>query len=428
MTIAGVLLCRVMFDDFNISRHILDRLCVVGVNYDKANVEVRGAFSVNDIIFNQIAEAAKLEGIRSMFILSTCNRTEIYGFVPRADMLSALLADHTDGSTLDLAHFGYQKSGLDALRHLFKVAAGLDSQILGDYEILGQLKRSADLAKSYELIGPLMARVLNFVFQASKKIKTETSLSQGTVSVSFAAVNVLQTIPDLPKKKVVLLGTGKFGTDVCNNLKEYFKQIDLTVINRTDDVALRLAQRINARHCLYGNRRKAIDDADVVIVCTNAQEYTVSEDMVNTAKQQLYLDLSVPVNVDPNIKKKEHIRIIDVDEISSSILDKTLAARKAELPKAMDIINHYIGDFLNWVGEYRYALHLKTWKEKLINLSPGQGCEFANDKFLPDDHARTQQAKCTLKRLAVNLKERKDKGCLFINSINDYLDNGHVKN
>lgn len=411
-------------DDENIPRQILDRFCVVGINYDKANVEIRGAFSVSDKEFAHIAADAKQQEIRSLFTLSTCNRTEIYGFVSGISILSDLLIKHTKGCKEALKEYGYHKTGAEALRHLFKVAAGLDSQILGDYEILGQLKRAAELSKSSGLIGPLMDRVLNFAFQASKKVKTETDLSKGTVSVSFAAINLLQDIPHLSEKKTVLIGTGKFGTNVCNNLVRYFPGIQLTVINRTDTAAAQLAQKINAAHYPYSKRHEAIKDADIIIVSTNAPVYTVTKDMVSTARPQHYLDLSVPANVDPVIRGMHHITLTDVDEISSTILDKTLAARKAEMPKAIGIIDRYLADFLLWLKEYRYSLHLKTWKEKLadIDIPVAFGCEFAGEKQPGDDTAKVQRAKKALAQLAINLKERNEKGCLFINSINDYLE------
>lgn len=407
--------------DYHISKQILDRFFAVGLNYDKANIAVRGAFAVPEKENKSICESAKVAGLRSVFVLSTCNRTEMYGFAASSDILVDLLTKHCRGTKKDLLQYGYVKCGEDAIKHLYKVAAGLDSQILGDYEILGQIKQAVDISKSADTIGPIMDRVLNFAFQSSKKIKTDTGLSNGTVSVSFAAINVLQSLPNLEGKKLLLIGTGKFGRNVCSNLKNYLRGVSLTVTNRTDAIAKDLSEELNINFCLYSERETAIKNADVVLVCTNANTYTVTPEMANTDKVQLFLDLSVPANVDPKITDMATASLINVDEISATILDKTLTTRKAEVPKAISIIERYFNDFLQWVKEYRYVTHLKTWREKLVEITPPHTCEFADDPILLHDVQRTERAQKALKQLAINLKQRDDKGCQFINSINDYL-------
>lgn len=407
-------------EEFHISKQVLDRFCVAGINYHKADAATRGLFSISNEQFTSLAKDAKAAGIKSVFVVSTCNRTEIYGFAESVMQLVNLLLDHCRADKPTFFEYAYLKNGDPALQHLFSVAAGLDSQILGDYEILGQIKKSVEFAKVQGVIGPVMDRVLNFVLQASKKIKTETALSDGTVSVSFAAIELLQAMPGINQKKVLVIGAGKFGANVCKNLVAYFPGLQLTIMNRTDDTALALSKTGGFKFSEYKNKSKAIAAADVVIVCTNANEPTVLPQHFNETDDKLVLDLSVPVNVHPQVKQMRGKLVIDVDEISTKILDRTLARRRAEVPKAETIIAWYTQEFWQWLKDYRFALHLKTWKSKLqeidkLNLP---ACEFAKDTDLKEQTMKAQKA---VKKLAVNLKTRNDKGCQFINLINDYL-------
>jgi len=332
-----------------------------------------------------------------------------------------MLVQSTKGDAETFLRYAYLKNGESALDHLYKVSAGLDSQIIGDYEILGQLKQAMDLSASYDLAGPIMNRTINFAFQASKRIKTETALSSGTVSVSYAAIELLQKLPSIADKKILVIGAGKFGGNVCRNLKEYLPSTSITLANRTNETAINLAGKTGVSYLPYELLTDGIDHADIVIVCTNAQEPTLLPEHFRSSDEKLILDLSVPANVHTSIKNFEHIRVIDVDEISTTILDQTLAKRKAEIPQAEKIIAHYKAEFHNWLKEYRYSLHIKSWKDKLQELSewqPQQVCEMSGEEPAVDRDKLAQKA---VTRLAVNLRTNNEKGCQFINAINDYL-------
>jgi glutamyl-tRNA reductase len=402
------------------STPILDRFCVAGINYHKADIAVRGTFSVSKEDFTAIAEAARAQLIRSVFVVSTCNRTEIYGFVENVMQLAALLAEHTRGNIQDFLKYAYLKSGKEAVQHLYKVASGLDSQILGDYEILGQLKQSVDAAAAQQVLGPIMNRTLSYAFQASKKIKTDTALSSGTVSVSYAAIELLKEMPGIHQKKILVIGAGKFGGNVCKNLREYLPRTAVALMNRTDATAEAMAARTGASFIPYEEMKEAIHASDILIVCTNAQEATILPSILESAGDKLVLDLSVPANVHPAVKILDNVRVIDIDEISTTILDKTIARRQAEVPRAHEILQHYQQEYYTWLEEYKYSLHIKSWKDKLQELSewqPREYCEMASEPLLSPD----RKAQKAVTRLAVNLRTNQEKGCQFINAINDYL-------
>ncbi|RYY52871.1 MAG: glutamyl-tRNA reductase [Chitinophagaceae bacterium] len=402
------------------SAFVLDRFGVAGINYHKADARTRGLFAVSKDDIAGISALAKEKNLRSVFVVSTCNRTEIYGFAEEVMILAALLTSHTKGNIEEFMEYAYLKSGEAALDHLYDVAAGLDSQILGDYEILGQLKQGVESAISHNMVGPIMHRTLSFAFQASKKIKTDTSISTGTVSVSYAAIDLLKDLDGIAGRSVLVVGTGKFGGNVCKNLRHYLPATGITVCNRTDETAMALAARAGVGFIPWNQLQPAVAAADIVIVCTNAPEPTILASHFTGEKEQLVLDLSIPVNVEPGVRFITGVKVIDVDEISVTILDKNLTRRRSQVPQAREIIQSYKTEFRTWLEEYRYSLHLKNWKDKLQELhgwQPADGCELQSNMVMPAN----KKAQKAVTRLAVNLRTNQEKGCQFINAINDYL-------
>jgi glutamyl-tRNA reductase len=184
---------------------------IAGINYKKTDASMRGDFAINDEQYSAILKTAPLFGVNELFILSTCNRTEIFGFAENIFSLIDLLCSQTKGSKKVFTELAYVKNGLDAIEHLFNVGAGLDSQILGDYEIVGQIKQAVKFSKEHERIHAFAERLVNCVLQSSKVIKNQTALSGGTVSVSFAAIQFIkEKFSSVAGKKILLVGTGKF--------------------------------------------------------------------------------------------------------------------------------------------------------------------------------------------------------------------------
>ena len=170
----------------------ISKFFIAGINYKKTDAAIRGKFAINNDQYASLLTLAPSYGVNELFILSTCNRTEIYGVAEHADHLIKLLCHHTEGNSDTFSQLAYIKNGMSAIQHLFSVGAGLDSQILGDYEIVGQLKVAVKFARERGFIGTFSERLVNSVLQSSKAIKNNTSLSGGTVSVSFAAIQYIK--------------------------------------------------------------------------------------------------------------------------------------------------------------------------------------------------------------------------------------------
>ena len=402
--------------------HILSRFFLCGISHLKTDAATRSIFHINDTEKELILKTAKALGVRSIFILNTCNRTEIYAYVAAESVLQNLFIECKKTDPELFKQKCYSKTNKDALKHLFEVTAGLDSQILGDYEILAQLKQAVAFSKKQNLIGPIMDRTINFAIQASKKIKTNTSLSTGTTSVSFAAIQWLKKNTDTTNKKIALVGLGKFGTLIGKNLKCYFKNSNIIVCNRTDEKAINFAKDNGIEFSLYKNLSQLVNEADIIIVSTQAAEPTVMPEFITEQKNRIFLDLSIPSNVHHCIKYLPNQQMVNVDDISV-ILNDTIKKRTNEIPAAYKILEETQAEFVTWLSSHSHSPMVKDVKDKLLALSKTTGvCEMADSleyNFISpqDEHTINK----TISRLAVNLKNSNEKGCQFIDAYNHFF-------
>lgn len=347
-------------------------LYTIGLNYKKADAEIRGRFSISESSKKIILKEAREEGIPSLLLISTCNRTEITGFAEHPFQLIKLLCAHTQGTVEDFEKVAYIFKNNQAIDHLFRVGTGLDSQILGDFEIISQLKLGFKLSKSMKMANPFMERLVNSIIQASKRIKNETEISSGATSVSFASVHyILRNIPDISEKNILLFGTGKIGRNTCENLIKHTRNDHIVLINRTKEKAERIAGKFNLIVKDYASIQSEISKADVLIVATGAQHPTISKEILYLKKPLLILDLSIPKNVADNVKDLPEVSLIHLDDLSR-ITDKTLAERKKHIPKAQQIISEVRSDFDMWHKTRKFAPTIKALKQKLHSLKEAE--------------------------------------------------------
>ena len=344
----------------------------VGLSYKKADAEIRGKFSLDAVAKTRLLEQAKNEGIESLIVTSTCNRTEIYGFAEHPFQLIKLICENSHGSVEAFQKYGFVYKNKDAVGHLFRVGTGLDSQILGDFEIISQIKTSFFQAKSVDLVNAFQERLVNAVIQASKKIKTDTEISSGATSVSFASVQyILNNVDDISNKNILLFGTGKIGRNTCENLVKHSKHEQITLINRTKDKAEKLAQKLDVVVKDYADLQLEIQKADVLVVATGAQNPTVDKTILNLKKPLLILDLSIPKNVNENVEDVEGVTLIHMDYLSQ-ITDETLENRKKHIPAAEAIIEEIKDEFLTWSKGRKFAPTIHALKEKLHSIKDGE--------------------------------------------------------
>lgn len=344
----------------------------VGLSYKKADAEIRGRFSLDSQAKNDLLIQAKQEGIESILVTSTCNRTEIYGFAEHPIQLIKLLCENTQGTVEEFQKVAFVYKNKEAINHIFKVGTGLDSQILGDFEIISQLKLAFTESKGLDLINSFMERLVNSVIQASKRIKNETEISSGATSVSFASVQyIFKNVEDISNKNILLFGTGKIGRNTCENLVKHTKHEQITLINRTKDKAEKLARKLNVIVKNYADLQSEIQKADVLVVATGAQNPTVDKAILNLKKPILILDLSIPKNVNENVQDIPGVRLIHMDHLSQ-MTDETLENRKLHIPAAEQIIEEIQNEFHAWTKQRKFAPTIQALKAKLNHIKESE--------------------------------------------------------
>src|SRR5690606_27188463 len=351
---------------YNISRH--NTFYAIGISYKKADAAIRGKFSLNETAKIGLLKQAKKAGMDGIMATSTCNRTEIYGFAQHPFQLIQLLCDNSNGSLEDFQRIGFVLKNKEAIDHLFKVGTGLDSQILGDFEIISQIKQSFTISKKIGLTNHFLERLCNCVIQASKRIKNETELSSGATSVAFASVQyILARVPEISEKNILLFGTGKIGRNTCENMVKHTRNNHIVLINRTKDKAEKIAGKFNLIVKDYSNLQEEISQCDILIVATGAQKPTITKQLIHSKKELLILDLSIPQNVDPSVQEMPNVTLVHLDQLSQ-MTNETLKRREQFIPQAEEIIKEVTEEFRSWLETRKFAPTIKALKKKLNHM------------------------------------------------------------
>lgn len=398
---------------------------VVGINYKKTDASIRGQFAINNTQYANILNIAPSFGISEFFILSTCNRTEIYGFADNASQLIEILCTQTLGDKETFSELCYIKQGAEAIQHIFEVGAGLESQILGDYEIIGQLKLAVKFAKENGFVGAFTERLVNSVLQSTKVVKNKTALSGGTVSVSFAAVQYIKkNVTKIANKNILLLGIGKIGRNTCKNLVDYLNTKRITLINRTEEKAIELAEELGLKYASMDDLSAHIQSADIILVATNSNDPIILKSHLENFGGKIIIDLSIPYNVAKDAQQLPNVTLINVDELSK-LKDKTLQKRMAEVPAAKEIIAEHKAEFLEWSEMRKNVPFIKAVKQKLHDM---HSCELYlschSDYATNSTSVRSVNQHAiqkVIKNMAVKMRLQHHPGCSYIEAINDFI-------
>ncbi len=342
---------------------------VVGVNYKKADAETRGKFSISSENQIKLLKKARKKGIEGLMVLSTCNRTEVIGFAQHPFKLIGLLSEFwVDGSVEEFARFSYVLKSKYAIDHLFKVATGLDSQILGDYEIVGQLKEAFQHSKKVGVINTFMERLFTHLLQASKRVKNETTLSSGTTSVAYAATQYLnESCSKIKDESILVYGVGEIGQHTLKNIIEYTDCKNLLVVNRSAVSLETIPELAQVTIYPHSELEKAIEKASVLIVATGASSPTISKARISPKQKLTILDLSLPSNVDKEVEELENVTLIGID-VLSKITDRTIENRKAQVPQAKEIILKHKTEFFEWLNIRKFTPAINSLKDTLNEL------------------------------------------------------------
>lgn len=340
-------------------------LVVIGVSYKKTDTETRGLYSLCIDSQKKLIYKLKNLGGDNILVISTCNRTEIYCEGLKTDQLMTALAEESEGPLYTLKDIAFVKEGLAAVKHMFSVGCGLDSQIIGDFEIIGQVKKAFDLSLECCSSKAFLDRLVSLVIKASKRIKSETNLSSGATSVSFSGVQYIRShVENLSEKKILLYGLGKMGRNTCENLVKHSKHNSITLINRSSEKAENLSKKYSVVSKGISALQEEIDACDIMFVATGAQAPTVTQNMLKREKPILILDLSLPRNVEPAAQDLDGVQLINLDQLSR-IANQVLADRLTHLPQALEILKEEYAEFAEWLDSRKIVPVLHALNSRL---------------------------------------------------------------
>ncbi len=334
---------------------------LIGTSYKSASIDIREKFTFQKEEIQEFSEYLKKEeDFKSLIILSTCNRTEIYFYCQKTNnqdgfnlILKAL--SKLKAYTENMKSYFYFKSGREAVEHLFKVSSGIDSLIIGEDQIIGQVKNAFTTAQEINSADSILTRLFTKAFEAGKRVRSETKINQGSGSVSSAAVDLCNKYyPNLSKKTVLIIGAGQTGQLVLTSLsKKGFKSI--YIANRTVSKAEELAKRNNGKAVGLEKIEDILAKSDIIIVATDSKNHLITKEMVlrtglnkESIKEQLYIDLSVPRNIEESISELSDKQLYAVDDLTE-IVNSTTLKRQDAVTEALEIIREISTEYMEWL-------------------------------------------------------------------------------
>jgi len=324
-----------------------DGLFVIGTTHHRAPLAVREKLSLSAEGASALhAELATIAGLREFAVLSTCNRIEFYGVAANADAATRVTAAFCTRQQFDAAEFEKIRlslRGREAVRHLLEVAAGLDSQMLGETEIFGQVKEAYATAQTRGSTGPVLNRVFQKGFQAAKHVRTNTAITAGQVSVANVAVELALTIfGSLAAARILLLGAGEIGEKTAKAFQSRGAAA-LTVASRTLERAMELATTLGASAMPFDQHETRLAEFDVVVCATSAPGTVVSLAAADAAIRKrparplFFIDLALPRDVDAAAAELQNVFLYNLDDLAK-IAEENRAAREAEITKCRAIV------------------------------------------------------------------------------------------
>ena len=323
-------------------------LFVLGATHHTAPLAVRERLSLDAGAMEALRRAlAGITGLREFTVLSTCNRVEFYGVASApgaAAEVQAAFCERQRFTPAEFEQFHLSLNGPDVVRHLLEVTAGLDSQMLGETEILGQVKEAYGAAQAHGHTGPVLNRVFQKAFQAAKHVRTDTAINEGQVSVANVAVELaLNIFGQLAKTRLLLLGAGEIGEKTARAFQSRGAG-SLMVSNRGFERALELATALGASVMPFEQREARLAEFDVVVCATSAPDTVVSRAAVAAAMHRrpaqplFFIDLALPRDVDADAAKLENVFLYNLDDLAK-IADENRAAREAEIGKCRALLS-----------------------------------------------------------------------------------------
>ncbi|MDG5767431.1 glutamyl-tRNA reductase [Balneolales bacterium ANBcel1] len=342
-----------------------------GINHWKADVALRERFSLSEDQRRRFLEDARIIGLRDVIIVSTCNRTEIFGRTSTPGILVELLVKHSEGLREEFDESGFVFEGEDAVRHLIRVTVGLDAQILGDLQIVKQVKEAYEHTRSMGMADTVLHRLMQFVLRTHKRSRTETDLASGAATTAYAAVRYAKNkLKSIARKNILLVGTGKIGKITCKNLISMGAR-NVVLLNRNRLRAETLGDRFQLPVAGLESLSSEIGRADLVIVATGADHPVIRREQLSgiegSDRKVVMLDLSVPRNIDPELGSHPNVELVNMDLLRDTT-DEAFKRREENVPKVEAIIDEEIENFKVWLSEQKVVPTIRALSDKLHDI------------------------------------------------------------
>lgn len=339
----------------------MGHIALLGTNHKSAPVEIREQLAqVCRSEVHPLQRLPQLESVREMFVLSTCNRVEVLftceGFDRALEEVKSLIAHHLGHrGTARLEPFLYFYRNNDAVSHLFRVASSLDSMVIGEPQILGQIKSAYREATEYRTVGVVLNRLLHKAFSVAKRVRSETRIGSCAVSISYAAVELARKIfGELHDKRVLLVGAGEMAELAAEHLRGQGVR-QMVVTNRTLERALGLARKFKAETIPFGHLLDALGSVDIVLTSTGAPEPILRYEDVKSRmrgrrnRSLFFIDIAVPRDVEPRVNEIGNVYLYDIDDLKG-IVDLNREERRKEAERAEHIIDEETLKFQSWLA------------------------------------------------------------------------------
>lgn len=332
-------------------------IVVVGVSHKTAPVEVREKFATStDALPQVLARLSSRSELREVLFLSTCNRVEVFAAGKTAETVERAIrevfAERAGVAPADLAAYLYKRAGDDAVRHIFRVAASLDSMVLGEPQILGQVKEAWEAAQAAGTLGNFLGRCVHRAFGVAKRVRSQTALGAGLVSISSVAVDLAKRIfGDLTGHSVLLLGAGEMAEQAAKSLGKGAREV--RVCNRSYERGTALAEAIGASVAPWSALEPELVRADVVIVSTASPTYVVTAETIKRVMRArrgrtlFFIDITVPRNVDPQVHKIDNVYVYNIDDLEQQV-QGNMKQRAGEVAAAEAIVAEELAEFDSW--------------------------------------------------------------------------------
>jgi glutamyl-tRNA reductase len=342
---------------------------VLKVSYKQASLELRESVSFGEFSAKKfMVETRNILGIEELLVLSTCNRTEIYYTAEKSlkKQLCALLDVHQQ-LLVSAYDFFTELEGKAALTHLFRVALGLESQVLGENQIINQVKKSYQWSADENMSGPFFHRLLHTIFFTNKRIEQETGFRDGNTSTSSLAVDLVKSfIPKFDAPKVLVIGLGEIGRVVVDNMKGISAEV--TLVNRTRSKAEEVAVETGFKVGDFTQLDELVKSHHVIVASATSQNYLITPDtLAENGQIKLIVDLGLPRNVDPVLEKRQDLLTYNVDQLSKTT-NVALEERAKLVPSVEAIISEALNEFSSWSLEMEVSPTIKKLKLALEEI------------------------------------------------------------